>query len=217
MPTSVKFPATITGSFWLDTANAVSDNGLYASYLGGVSVWDEIVATNFSFAIPGDSTVDGFSPQIERHYEIGTVIDNSLKLVKASVAVGNDLDSGAAWPASDEVATYGGAAEKGGQTWTPADVNASGCGFRLVAEGTGTDAEGYIDYMKMTVYYTEAAPAVTVRIMIFCLNALSMARAGLALCSGNREQAGGLISLCRARLNRKKSQTRYGKAQFTVR
>ncbi len=170
MATETKFVALGAGTGWTTPTNIYADDTAWASVTLGVGTTNPLTGTMNTnpFTIPTDATVDGFQVIMGRHSEYGVIIDNSVKLVKAGSAVGNDIDVGATWQdATDRVDTLGSATEKGGQTWTPAEVNATNFGVSIIAEGTGDESEPWINYVKITCYYTPAAAAFVPKVMMF--------------------------------------------------
>ena len=57
-------------------------------------------------------------------------------------------------------ASYGGATDRWGTTWTPADVNATGFGVGLTPMYllTGGNGRAYVDFIRATVYYSLPCP-----------------------------------------------------------
>jgi hypothetical protein len=80
-----------------------------------------------------------------------SVVDNSVSLVIAGVAVGDDKAAGGTWPTARTQKVYGGSSDKWGNALTPAIVNASGFGVAISAT-VGTDSQAEIDTVQITVY-----------------------------------------------------------------
>lgn len=119
---------------------------------------------------PADgATIDGIEISIERSTDGGggVVVDAVVRLVKAGTVVGDNKASGLAWPTTDGTATYGGAADLWGTTWTAAEVKATNFGFVIsVQENLGLTTVARIDLITAKLYYTPAAgggPRVTHR------------------------------------------------------
>lgn len=115
-----------------------------------------VAATNFGFSIPTGSTVDGIEVELEASASNCTAQvlwltkdgSNTTGLVKTT-----------SFTSSLGVLTYGGSSDLWSTTWTPAEINAStfGAAFGVARLLTTPACSGAIDYMAMTVYYTENA------------------------------------------------------------
>lgn len=121
--------------------------------------------TTLGAPIPVDATIDGVIVSIVRRASNGgmeaAIKDASLRLFKAGYAAGDDkADLATAWPTTEDVASYGGDADLWGLTLTPADVNDTGFGVGISVAGDGGIMPGtaYVNYITITVYYTEASP-----------------------------------------------------------
>ena len=168
-------PGTITDdasnggvSTWSNLSNATTSNDQFAiascgTFKDGL-IWVSelthyLVATDFSFGVPAGSTINGISAEVERRAgSISPAIsDASIRLVVGGSIAGSDLSAGLAWSTTEEVITYGGAAELWGLTPTVADVNSSNFGFAISAVSAisgGHIGQCQVDQMRMTVYYT---------------------------------------------------------------
>lgn len=110
-------------------------------------------ATNFGFTIPLDATILGIQVEIEQSATVSvSMIDNSVKLVKGGTIGGTDKGTGTSWPTSDAYASYGSASDLWGQTWTPADINASNFGV-AISPNCQIAATAQIDHVRITVTY----------------------------------------------------------------
>jgi hypothetical protein len=144
---------------WSNRTNIYSDNGLYASFWVFVMNTRYLHATDYDFAIPSDATINGIMVEIEKYYsDTAYVRDNTVQLIKGGTKMGDNKASGSAWPTSAGITTYGGPSDLWGLSFTPADINASDFGVALKAEGVNNSSHyGYVDYMRITVYYTPAS------------------------------------------------------------
>lgn len=116
-------------------------------------------ATNFGFAVPAGATIDGIEVNIERTRAIGRVYDNEVKIVKAGSIGTTDKSGGALWGGEDfsrTTATFGGADDLWGETWTADDINSGGFGVAFATKMTIVGGGGYakVDHIQITVYYT---------------------------------------------------------------
>lgn len=117
---------------------------------------------NFAFSIPGDAEILGIQVDIERVSSTANAYwDSAVRLLKAGAVTGNNKASGYGtfWPTVEATATYGGAADLWGTTWTPADINHADFGVRLrVQDQSGGSTEtASVDHVQITVTYQETA------------------------------------------------------------
>jgi hypothetical protein len=115
-----------------------------------------ITASNFGFAIPAGATIDGIVVEVNRVYANGTVADGKVALYNpVTTTESNNKASASTWGTTwPSVATYGGAADLWGIAWTAEAINNTGFAIRFAAAATGANADAYIDYIRVTVYYT---------------------------------------------------------------
>ncbi len=146
---------------WTDVNNALTQDNSYASAIltqaNNTSHYLEV--TDFGFAISSAATIEGIVVEVDRRESSGTplrVFDNSIKLVKGGTIGGDDKSTGASWPTSDTYASYGGASDLWGQTWSPADINSAGFGVAIsaVKDGSSDPRVAYVDHIRITVYYS---------------------------------------------------------------
>jgi hypothetical protein len=136
-----------------------SDNNRASANMNTANIISHYLkTTGFGFDIPTGRTILGIVAEVERS-ESGTTLrvsDNSVKLVKGGVISGDDKSTGIDWPSADEYITYGGSSDLWGQTWTPADINASNFGFVISAkkDSSTNSRSAQINYIRITVYYT---------------------------------------------------------------
>jgi len=67
--------------------------------------------------------------------------------------VGNDKSTDTRYYPTTTV-TYGGASDLWGTSWTAADINNSGFGVGYIAHADSDGIRTYIEFMRITVYYT---------------------------------------------------------------
>jgi len=124
---------------------------------------------SFKFEIPDGATIDGVQMEIERyasHNAARYVCDTALHLSNhLATAIGDDkANTGLKWDTSPRKDAYGAVDDLWGATLTPAIVNSTTFGILLKAQLVNGMAPytmyAYIDYVSMTITYTEgAAPA----------------------------------------------------------
>lgn len=167
--TGVKYPASVatakeTGddNDWTTAANVGANDGAYASITAATFDSPDtsyvMRATNLSMGVPAGATINGILVEIERHSANGAVADDDVCLTKdGSTRAGDDLSTGATFnPTTDTTVSFGGATNLWNTTWTAAQVNASTFGVIYKMTATGTDSDGFVDFIRVTVYYTAA-------------------------------------------------------------
>lgn len=144
---------------WSNPSNAQTSNDARAT---ATSITTNVVshylkATNFGFSIPSGATIDGILVEIERSASTSNNNkDNSIKIVKGGTIQGNEKAVADAWPTTDAYASYGGAADLWGLTWTPTDINAADFGVVVSAQSySGGLLGARVDHIRITIYYTD--------------------------------------------------------------
>jgi len=87
-------------------------------------------------------------------------VDGLIQLVKGGTRQGDDKKDGVTiWGGADLIVPYGGETDLWGLSWSDTDINAPNFGVAVSATcGVGLkDAKAYIDFLRITVYYTEGA------------------------------------------------------------
>ena len=148
-----------SASGWVNSTNVYASDGNYATVAltplqTGSSLKDS--AFGFGSVVPSNATINGIAVSIV-HAAIsggGTVQDNNVQLLKASIPTGNNKATNLNWGA--ETVNYGGASDLWGTTWTPSDINNSGFGLTINVKNTDpiNSVTAGIDYISITVYYT---------------------------------------------------------------
>jgi len=152
--------APYNGIAWVGTSivNIYADDTSYGSivapqYDTGV-ICNLLVGRNFGATVPTDATVDGLLLEVGKWYSAGSARDAIVTIYDGSIVGSNLGSTGIAWPASIGTVSYGGSANKWGITPTPAQVNGTGFGFGISAIASADNTDIWIDFMRMTVYYT---------------------------------------------------------------
>lgn len=159
--------ATVTpGGGWTNPNNAASINGSCA--LGDGTTSSSITMTDWSFAIPGGSTILGITVRsVASFNDIST--EDQISLTKAGAAVGTaktlngpgasaSISCGNPVPDANGL-TVGGAADLWGTTWTLAEINVPGFGVFY----DNSFLNNAIDGVEITVTYEDnLGPTVTI-------------------------------------------------------
>jgi len=152
---------------WTSPGNITASDGVNAQVvLGANASSNELQGTNFGFAIPAGSTINGITVEIKKQAVSGTgnPTDVDVTILKGGVATGTNLGhtgAGNGWLTAGGIDTYGGSSTLWGATWTPADINATNFGVQISCmEWVGFPATAGVDFIRITITYTPpAAPA----------------------------------------------------------
>ncbi len=147
---------------WTNVGGASgSDNNYVESWLAMGEQTHIFKATAFGFSVPAGATITGIMVEVERLAGSGIdpLEDALVRIVKNGSVGGEDRSQGLPWPTSDETAVYGSDGDLWGETWTPADINASGFGFAIAVQNPcsifcGSAVIPYIDHVGITVLYS---------------------------------------------------------------
>jgi hypothetical protein len=115
--------------------------------------------TNFGFAVPAGATIDGILVTLEWRDTTGIydpIEDILIQLTKDGASrVGNNLAEYGNPTYSWSTTTRGAVDALWGTKWTPSEVNASTFGVHLAVAPLGTNGHYLVDYVGLTIYYTE--------------------------------------------------------------
>ncbi len=130
----------------------MSTNGDFTDYLQ---------ITNFGFNISASNTIVGIEVEIEKFGD--KVKDNQVRIVKGGSIGTTDQSDNANWSNTDpnSYTLYGANNDLWGETWVPADINASDFGIAISARrvgGGGGAATPNIDHIRITVYFEIPLP-----------------------------------------------------------
>jgi hypothetical protein len=150
---------------WTNSSNAGAEDGAEAT----ISTYTDdtpslsLRVTNFGFAVPAGATINGVTVEVKRRKtnDLGfSTKDANVNLTKnGTAAVGTNKASATNWTTTLTFATYGGAADLWGTTWTATEINASTFGVLLkVYDPIGGGGEtANVDFIRVTVDFTAAA------------------------------------------------------------
>ena len=142
---------------WSNPGNITSPDTTYATVDTSLGDSHYLEASSFGFNVPTGATILGVELNITRHRSSGGVsgvVDTSVRLVKGGVISGTNEASATGWTTGDLTVTYGGSTDLWGLALTPADVNASNFGAVLAVATNAVAGVASVDYMSITVYYT---------------------------------------------------------------
>lgn len=146
---------------WVNPSNAITDNGSNASTgnITGSEFTHYLKCTDFDFSIPTDATIDGIVVDWER-LSVNSATeakDQAVRIVKGDVVGSTDKTSATVYPTTATIASYGSSSDKWGETWTYSDINSTTFGAALASQDHDAIGLPQVDYVRITVYYTEAA------------------------------------------------------------
>jgi len=148
---------------WVNPTNVFSDNAteaaITAASFDSPDISQQLVTSGYGFTIPVGSTIDGITVEVDRRSIIASSgVDNRVQLRDASgTLVGTNKATATVWPSSSTIATYGGAADTWTASPTVAMVNDPDFGVVLSAKANIANADIGVDYIRITVTYTEPA------------------------------------------------------------
>lgn len=144
------------GRIWANPSNAKVEDAVLADSLnigpgGGAAVPNQLLATNFGFALPSNAIIDGIKLEIKSRADIFST--PNVFLIGSFGSTAQSTVSNPGWINSLAWNTYGGPTDKWGRTWTAAEINASTFGASLSAfPGTGA-WNANVDSVRITVYW----------------------------------------------------------------
>ncbi|MDF2751664.1 MAG: putative Ig protein [Gaiellaceae bacterium] len=153
---------------WTNPGNVGADDGTQAEVTAATFDSPDptfyLYARGFGFTIPAGSTIDGIVVEIDRRsITAGGGIDRELRLSDANGALIGDSkhDAVTVWPQPSTIKTYGGTTD----TWNTglsaanllAMVNDPDFGVYFQAQANIANADIGVDFIRITVHYTETA------------------------------------------------------------
>lgn len=133
-----------------------ADTGAW-TILDSTKYRDQLLATDFQFAIPSSATITGIVVQIRKSAESSMAADQEIRLLRNGATVGLDHSKSDPWPSGLEYVEYGTPTDLWGASWTPSDLSSQQFGVAITARylDIGGNARAYVDFVKATVYYDE--------------------------------------------------------------
>ena len=164
----VKYPTVVStesvspesNNDWTTPNNVKADDAAYASITAATfdspDISYRIKCQGFDFsAIPDGATIHGIIVEIERYCDAGeTGADYRVQLLDASGAlVGDNKAKAGNWLTTPTTQFYGGTEDGWNAGLTAAMVKDPDFGVVLSVSATSANADIYVDYIRMTVYY----------------------------------------------------------------
>lgn len=147
-----------TGGFaWVNPDNVSACDGIDATSGCVVGVdSNALQVTQFGFSVPTLATVIGVSVSVTRDSTLNTAFDKIVQLMLNNVLIGvNKADLVTLWPVAPASVAYGGSADVWGAALTPAIVNNTKFGVRIIVQSASAIPDmPEIDCVIITVYYT---------------------------------------------------------------
>ena len=179
-PSFVQTTTEVYGHTWSNPDNIkASDTACattYQNHVGSYAYSCFMIATNFGFAIPAGATINGIEVEINAKRVDYNTPPNYAKDYRLSLtrnwngaAEATDYASATEYPTTAATRTYGGPTDLWGSAWSAAEINGINFGIGLSSwyysynsKGTIRYSTAYVDFIRMTVYYTESSTPPTV-------------------------------------------------------
>jgi hypothetical protein len=149
-----KAPGTVADETGVGTVAWTISEGGGTAILGTTVLSHYLKATNFGFAIPS-ATILGIGLTLHLEGSSPLILDNRIRIVKGG-AIKETVDHARSGP-WELMREYGGLGDLWGQAWTAADINSSGFGIAISAEGAGSGQTARVKLISMTVAYAESS------------------------------------------------------------
>lgn len=148
---------------WSNPSYITSDDNSRAAFTSSLSpprYSYVLYASSFGFSIPDDAIVNGIKVEIGAKGGSANLYYVALRNT-SSTPWGTAKNPNSSLSSTEVVNAYGGDSDTWGLTGlTGADINASDFGVELAVKGTSRPASASVDFLRVTVYYTEAAGGV---------------------------------------------------------
>lgn len=147
--------ATVGTQAWLQVTNAqgvINGNFATTGAGSGTRQCHYLKATGFGFTIPAGATILGMVVDLQRRRMGTNCTDVHVQIVKGGAISATNRSVGVLWPSPVALDSFGGAADKWGETWTPADINSATFGA-AVAPQIVNFTSGQVDAWLITVFY----------------------------------------------------------------
>jgi hypothetical protein len=145
---------------WTIPVNSVttSDNTYATAAPNDNEITHYLKATNFGFAIPAGSTINGITVEVEKKASNASRIeDYAVRIIKGGNIGITERAAAGFWGTADAYTTYGSTSDKWGESWTVADINNANFGIAFSAYKNATAGNAItasVDHLRITVTYT---------------------------------------------------------------
>lgn len=144
------------GRIWANPSNGKVEDGVLADSLnigpgGGAAEPNQLLTTNFGFALPANAVIDGIKLEIKARADVFSNPSVFLKWSGGTTAA--STQNNPAWVNSLTWLTYGSATDLWGRAWTAAEINNSAFGASLSAMPQTGAWNAYVDSVRITVYW----------------------------------------------------------------
>lgn len=150
-------------SDWSNPSYITSDDDSRATFATSLSpprYSYVLYASSFGFSIPDDAIVNGIKVEIGAKGGSANLYYVALRNT-SSTPWGTAKNPDSSLSSTEVAYAYGGDSDTWGLTGlTGADINASDFGVDLAVKSTSKPASASVDFLRVTVYYTEAAGGV---------------------------------------------------------
>jgi hypothetical protein len=164
-PTACASIAGIGTVNWNNPARATaSDDSRARAALDGTTS-RYLSCNTYNFAIPPTAIIVGITVDVERRSNRtsdGGSQDAAMRIVKGGVIglIADDRSTTTTYTTTDVIEAHGGTSDLWGETWTPADINATtfGAAFAATKASSGGPSHNVdVDHMPITITYTIGA------------------------------------------------------------
>jgi hypothetical protein len=116
---------------------------------------DVLVVDDFGLDVPDGAAIRGITVEVRRAGD-ASVVDDSVRLVKAGKVVGAEHGRPDAWGDEPAWVSYGAEDDLWSEGWTPAELNAADFGVAVSLQYTedAGNTRAYIDEVRITVAYS---------------------------------------------------------------
>jgi len=156
--------APYNGLDWTSPTNIYADDTNYAAITSNSfdtgTISHLLAGWKFGATIPTAATINGLYVEIAR-YMAGSARDSIVTLWNGGIIGSNLGSTGVGWPATAPgTISYGGSNNLWGTTPTPAMVNGTSFGIGLAAVASALNTDVYVDFYRLTIYYTPTTTTV---------------------------------------------------------
>ena len=132
---------------WTSPDNAQFSDDVYATAMTIAQDTQRLNVSGFNFQIPPANQIDGITVEVEGKVLAATATVY-VRIIKGGVV--SSTRTAGTFSATEGFVVYGGATDLLGETWTPADINASNFGVSVRVEDALTNTFS-VDFVRVTV------------------------------------------------------------------